>query len=305
MVDKTINSNNTSTNSVKSPKENQLLSIKRLNLIPIYLLINKKEEKKDSGIPFLVINNNNKPSIPFFLKYQDALKLKKNIGNDDYKIKPIGLQDILNVFTEILKVDEQISLAPFPIQNEIDNSSFLKFQDLSINQSLFEILKYESKQNKEILKIEPHLFLIPEFFCQEKCKRLINFFNSNNNNNNEPILNLFNFDLEKISDILIDMFKDIIKKEYSYEIQNINLVYIIKYDKNIPTNDFHFDDSILSVRIFLNQNFKKGGIEFKNNSKIRPSDIGDTFIYPGKITHMNRQLNVEEGDSYVLTIFFN
>ena len=81
--------------------------------------------------------------------------------------------------------------------------------------------------------------------------------------------------------------------------------FIAKYDtKNQGSLDLHHDDSVITLNLRLNDNFKGGGTYLPKYQKtLQPRKIGNVMSHPGQITHLHGGRPVEEGTRYILVTF--
>ena len=81
--------------------------------------------------------------------------------------------------------------------------------------------------------------------------------------------------------------------------------FIAKYDTlNQGSLDLHHDDSVITLNLRLNDDFKGGGTYLpKYQSTVQPSKIGNVMAHPGTITHFHGGRPVEEGTRYILVTF--
>ena len=81
--------------------------------------------------------------------------------------------------------------------------------------------------------------------------------------------------------------------------------FIAKYDTlNQGSLDLHHDDSIITLNLRLNNDFKGGGTYLpKYKTTVQPRKIGNVMAHPGVITHLHGGRPVEEGTRYILVTF--
>jgi glycosyltransferase involved in cell wall biosynthesis len=81
--------------------------------------------------------------------------------------------------------------------------------------------------------------------------------------------------------------------------------FIAKYDTlNQGSLDLHHDDSIITLNLRLNNDFKGGGTYLpKYKTTVQPRKIGSVMSHPGSITHLHGGRPVEEGTRYILVTF--
>jgi hypothetical protein len=81
--------------------------------------------------------------------------------------------------------------------------------------------------------------------------------------------------------------------------------FIAKYDTlNQGSLDLHHDDSVITLNLRLNNDFKGGGTYLpKYKTTIQPRKIGSVMSHPGSITHLHGGRPVEEGTRYILVTF--
>jgi len=81
--------------------------------------------------------------------------------------------------------------------------------------------------------------------------------------------------------------------------------FIAKYDtKNQGSLDLHHDDSVITLNLRLNDDFKGGGTYLPKYQKtLQPRKIGNVMSHPGQITHLHGGRPVEEGTRYILVTF--
>lgn len=83
--------------------------------------------------------------------------------------------------------------------------------------------------------------------------------------------------------------------------------FIAKYDTvNQGSLDLHHDDSIITLNVRLNDEFKGGGTFLpKYKTTVQPRKVGNAMAHPGNITHLHGGRPVEEGTRYILVTFTN
>ena len=81
--------------------------------------------------------------------------------------------------------------------------------------------------------------------------------------------------------------------------------FIAKYDTlNQGSLNLHHDDSLITLNVRLNDEFKGGGTYLpKYKLTLQPKKIGNVMCHPGKITHLHGGRPVEEGTRYILVTF--
>jgi glycosyltransferase involved in cell wall biosynthesis/GR25 family glycosyltransferase involved in LPS biosynthesis len=81
--------------------------------------------------------------------------------------------------------------------------------------------------------------------------------------------------------------------------------FIAKYDTlNQGSLDLHHDDSVITLNLRLNDDFKGGGTYLpKYKTTLQPRKIGNVMSHPGQITHIHGGRPVEEGTRYILVTF--
>jgi len=81
--------------------------------------------------------------------------------------------------------------------------------------------------------------------------------------------------------------------------------FIAKYDTvNQGSLDLHHDDSVITLNVRLNNDFKGGGTYLpKYKTTVQPRKIGNVMSHPGTITHLHGGRPVEEGTRYILVSF--
>ena len=81
--------------------------------------------------------------------------------------------------------------------------------------------------------------------------------------------------------------------------------FIAKYDTlNQGSLDLHHDDSVITLNLRLNDDFKGGGTYLpKYKTTVQPSKMGNVMAHPGTITHLHGGRPVEEGTRYILVTF--
>jgi len=81
--------------------------------------------------------------------------------------------------------------------------------------------------------------------------------------------------------------------------------FIAKYDTlNQGSLDLHHDDSLITLNLRLNDDFKGGGTYLpKYNKTLQPRKMGNVMSHPGQITHLHGGRPVEEGTRYILVTF--
>ncbi len=81
--------------------------------------------------------------------------------------------------------------------------------------------------------------------------------------------------------------------------------FIAKYDtKNQGSLDLHHDNSLITLNVRLNSDFKGGGTYLpKYKTTVQPHKIGYAMSHPGGITHLHGGRPVEEGTRYILVSF--
>ena len=81
--------------------------------------------------------------------------------------------------------------------------------------------------------------------------------------------------------------------------------FIAKYDTlNQGSLDLHHDDSVITLNLRLNDDFKGGGTYLpKYKTTVQPSKMGNVMAHPGTVTHLHGGRPVEEGTRYILVTF--
>ena len=81
--------------------------------------------------------------------------------------------------------------------------------------------------------------------------------------------------------------------------------FIAKYNTlNQGSLDLHHDDSVITLNVRLNDDFKGGGTYLpKYKTTLQPKKIGNVMSHPGQITHIHGGRPVEEGTRYILVTF--
>ena len=81
--------------------------------------------------------------------------------------------------------------------------------------------------------------------------------------------------------------------------------FIAKYDTvNQGSLDLHHDDSVITLNVRLNDEFKGGGTYLpKYKTTVQPRKIGNAMSHPGTITHLHGGRPVERGTRYILVSF--
>ena len=81
--------------------------------------------------------------------------------------------------------------------------------------------------------------------------------------------------------------------------------FIAKYDTlNQGSLNLHHDDSLITLNVRLNDEFKGGGTYLpKYKTTLQPKKAGNVMCHPGKITHLHGGRPVEEGTRYILVTF--
>jgi glycosyltransferase involved in cell wall biosynthesis/GR25 family glycosyltransferase involved in LPS biosynthesis len=81
--------------------------------------------------------------------------------------------------------------------------------------------------------------------------------------------------------------------------------FIAKYNTlNQGSLDLHHDDSVITLNVRLNDDFKGGGTYLpKYKTTLQPRKIGNVMSHPGQITHIHGGRPVEEGTRYILVTF--
>ena len=81
--------------------------------------------------------------------------------------------------------------------------------------------------------------------------------------------------------------------------------FIAKYDTvNQGSLDLHHDDSVITLNLRLNDEFKGGGTYLpKYKTTVQPRKIGNAMSHPGTITHLHGGRPVERGTRYILVSF--
>ena len=81
--------------------------------------------------------------------------------------------------------------------------------------------------------------------------------------------------------------------------------FIAKYDTvNQGSLDLHHDDSVITLNVRLNDEFKGGGTYLpKYKTTVQPHKIGNAMSHPGTITHLHGGRPVERGTRYILVSF--
>jgi hypothetical protein len=281
----------------------------RLDKIPIFTII-EKNNKDPKILPFLTIKKDNNIDIPFFFNYKDAEHVLKTLNKDSYGIFILGLQKALTIFGKILAQNPNSCILPHPIIEQVEYTEYIIKTTNNNKSNYFEELfkkfleKYDLNDLNvfNISSLDTHIHSLN---CMNKhtCSELINYFTDNIVDNNK-VLNLFEQNCNIWKKWISYICYKLINDKYSYNPSTINVAYIIKYTPEFEGNDFHNDNSTLTLRIYLNTDFSGGGIEFRDQGVFyKPKRYGDALIYPGKLTHRNRQVKIKKGNSYVLTAF--
>jgi len=81
--------------------------------------------------------------------------------------------------------------------------------------------------------------------------------------------------------------------------------FIAKYDTiNQGSLDIHHDNSLITLNVRLNSEFKGGGTYIpRYKTTLQPKKIGNAMAHPGGITHKHGGRPVEEGTRYILVTF--
>ena len=81
--------------------------------------------------------------------------------------------------------------------------------------------------------------------------------------------------------------------------------FIAKYDtKNQGSLNLHHDNSLITLNVRLNDEFKGGGTYLpKYKLTTQPRKKGNAIAHPGMITHKHGGRPVEEGTRYILVTF--
>jgi len=81
--------------------------------------------------------------------------------------------------------------------------------------------------------------------------------------------------------------------------------FIAKYDTlNQGSLDLHHDDSVITLNLRLNDEFKGGGTYLPKYQKtVQPRKVGNVMAHPGVVTHLHGGRPVEKGTRYILVTF--
>ncbi|VVU94974.1 hypothetical protein CPAV1605_699 [seawater metagenome] len=305
MADNNLNEQQPTKNNSKSTEipENRERAVDRLNKVPLFTIINDIKNNSKNSLPLMILKGEHESNIPMFLRYEDAekfletTKMSHNVEEGNFKIISLGLQTGLRIFSDIVAKDPKICVLPVPELSQIDIAQVLH-NPSDINFPYIKITNSKAKNSNQIEKC------IWEKNCLnvEDTNELIKFYIKNSKSN--KIVNLQAYGITLFNKMIKNFCYELIIEKFNYKPNNVKAGYIIEYTKNSNIGNFHFDDCSLVVRIFLNTNYKGGGIEFKDqNITYKPKYPGDMIIYPGRFSHINRQIPIKEGSAFVLTAF--
>jgi hypothetical protein len=269
-----------------------------LDNIPTFLIVSKNSKNEEFN--FLILNKEDKKQIPFFLNFKDAQNLLLTIKAKSYKIMVLGLYKTIMILNNIKKENKDVVILPHPSLEQINyshkyikslnnkNFNFYKKIGNTYNKNKLEKLT----ENKEFIyscNVSNEIFIDTLLNCIIKSK--------------ENVIDLLEDNFLFWSDYCKSLCFNFLYDIYGFKSDEIKDCYLIKYDSKFKTNEFHYDSCSICIRIFLNYDFENGGIEFRKEKYIfKPKKKGEGICYPGSITHFNRQLSINSGVSYVLTI---
>ncbi len=269
-----------------------------MNVIPAYLLVDNTDNP--SNLHFLIINKDDKKRVPIFMNYKDAQNLQYTIKEKSYKIMVVGLDKALEILSDLKKNNKDLSILVHP---ELEQVNYAQKHVKSINNKNYEFYQKIGKtfKNNKLVKIKEDKEFI--YSCNLSNSSFIDILLDTIKKSKQKVIDLLDDNSLFWSDYCRSLSFRFLYDIYGYRSDEIKDCYLIKYDSEYKTNDFHYDSSSICIRIFLNTDFEGGGIEFKKEKYIfKPKEKSIGICYPGNVTHFNRQLAVKSGESYVLTI---